>query len=117
MTRPRFHICVLTAFSLFSVVGLSVVVVQLWNEVVPLRSEVHLLRKQMGHLTIENPDVPHAIAVKTDEPDTWKWRVYLPPLPLAKYVVSCTPGLHPPVTEKNVDLMLEGWPWDRGRRP
>ncbi len=107
MTRPRIHICVLTAFSLLAIAGLSVAVCQLWNEVVPLRSEVQLLRKQMGHLTIENSDLPHAIVVATDEPDTWRWRAYLPPLPFGKYLVNCTPGLFPPVTEENVDAILE----------
>lgn len=107
MTRPRYRLCLIIAFSLFTGVGLLVAVVRLWTELVPLRAEVELLRKQMGQLSIENPDLPHAIKVATVQADIWKWRVYLPPLPLAKYVISCTPGLHPPLAEDNVDLMLE----------
>ena len=48
--RPRFSL--LTAFLLLTIAGLSIVVVQLWREIGPLRQEIRRYRNEIGELTI-----------------------------------------------------------------
>jgi hypothetical protein len=54
------------------------VIVQLWREVGPLRVEVRQLRDETGRLSIADDSKIHAIAVRTSEDLTWKWRVWVP---------------------------------------
>ena len=103
--RPRFSL--LTVILLLTIVGLSIVVVQLWREVAPLQAEVRLLRDQMGQLSVADVDFPNAMRIRMDEPNTWRWRVYLPPLPFDKYHVNCYCGLHSQITAQNVHEVLD----------
>lgn len=41
-------------------------------------SELRVLREEVGQLTIEDEKKLHAIALDTDEPNSWKWRLYIP---------------------------------------
>lgn len=75
--RPRFSL--LAALGLTTIVGLLLVIVQLWREVGPLRAEVRRLRSEVGSLTIEDPTKAYGISIPTFEKNTWKWRLYLPP--------------------------------------
>jgi hypothetical protein len=83
-------------------VGLVIAVVSLWREVGPLRAEVANLRAEMGHIRVVDSQRPHGIAIATSEPNSWKWRVYLPPLPYDKYYLNCYSGLEAPITSENV---------------
>jgi hypothetical protein len=74
--RPR--ISLLTTFLLLTIVGMAIVLTQLWREVAPLRAELRQLRKETGRLTIEDASKIHAIQVPIAEPDRWRYRVYLP---------------------------------------
>lgn len=40
--------------------------------------ELRILRNEAGHLTIDNRNLVHGIAVDTGAPLTWRWRLYLP---------------------------------------
>jgi hypothetical protein len=40
--------------------------------------ELQVLRQETGHLTIEDRTKFHAVAVPMDEPNTWRWRIFLP---------------------------------------
>jgi hypothetical protein len=71
----------------FSVLGLLVVVllaaVIIGNIVNSRRlheaeQELRALRRETGHLTVEDRTKFHAIAVPMDELNTWRWRVFLP---------------------------------------
>jgi hypothetical protein len=73
---PRFSL--LTMILLTTIVGLTMVIVQLWREVGPLRKEVRRLRDEMGVLTVEDPTRLHAIEVRTKDEMIWKWRVWIP---------------------------------------
>jgi hypothetical protein len=73
---PRFSL--LTALLLMTILGLAIVVAQLWWEVGPLREELVQLRNETGRLTIDDETKLHAIEVRTDEDRTWKWRVWVP---------------------------------------
>jgi hypothetical protein len=42
------------------------------------RRELQALRQETGQLTIEDRTKFHAVTVPMDEPNTWRWRVFLP---------------------------------------
>ena len=79
MPRFRPRLSLLTALLLTTIVGLAIVVAQLWREVEPLRVQVHSMRTELGMLNIDEPSVAQAIRVGTTEGDHWRWRIYLPP--------------------------------------
>jgi hypothetical protein len=74
--RPRFSL--LTMLLLTAIAGMAIVIALLWREVGPLRTEVRMLRDETGRLSIEDGTKIHAIAIRTDEDHTWKWRVWVP---------------------------------------
>src|SRR5262245_4620503 len=74
--RPRFSL--LSALLLMTIVGLVIVVIQLWRDIKPLRAELRRLRNEVGALSIEDPTKPHAIQVRIVDDNTWKWRVWIP---------------------------------------
>jgi hypothetical protein len=78
MSRPRLRFSLLTILLVTTIVGLAVVVVMQWREVIPLRTAVRKLRDEVGALSIEDPTKIHAIQVRTDEKLLWKWRVWIP---------------------------------------
>src|SRR5690349_20577615 len=77
--RIRFRISLLTALLLTTIVGIAVVIAQLWREIGPLRMEVRNLRTQTGQLTFDDPLKIHALAIREVDADykSWKWRLYL----------------------------------------
>ena len=74
--RPR--ISILTSLLLMTIVGMAIVIVQLWREVAPMRAELSALRDETGRLSIDDPTQVHAIEVRTGEALLWKWRVWVP---------------------------------------
>jgi hypothetical protein len=40
--------------------------------------ELHVLRQETGRLTIDDRTKFHAVTVPVDEPNTWRWRIFLP---------------------------------------
>lgn len=99
--RPR--ISILTAFLLMTIIGLLLVVVQLWREVAPLRAANRLMRTELGFLTIEDPNKALAISVQTNSGNEWRWRVYLPPG--GEYSISAYSGNMPDQGK----LQAEAW--------
>lgn len=75
--RPRFSL--LTSLLLMSIVGLLLVVAQLWQEIRPLRAEVRRLRTEQGQLRIDDPSKVYVIEGVSYEENAWVWRIYLPP--------------------------------------
>jgi hypothetical protein len=75
--RPRFSL--LTALLLMTIVGMAIVLVQLWREVGPLRLENRQMRTELGQLTIDVASQVQAIEVRQPDPNLWRWRLYLPP--------------------------------------
>ena len=66
---------------LFAAVTIVVLVVALWHtasRLDPLEREVQLLRNETGRLTIEDPDLVHAIEVPITGNYRWRWRIHLP---------------------------------------
>jgi hypothetical protein len=61
-----------------TIAGMAVVIVRLWREVGPLRSEVVQLRNETGRLSVDDPTRIHAIEVRTNDDFLFKWRVWVP---------------------------------------
>jgi hypothetical protein len=78
MYRFRPRISLISALLLMTIVGMAMVIAQLWHEVGPLRKEVRALRNEVGRLSIDDPTKVHAIEVRTNEQLSWKWRVWVP---------------------------------------
>lgn len=78
MPRFRPRISILNALLLTTIVAMAIVIVQYWREIGPLRQEVFGLRNEVGRLTFEDRSKIHAIAVRTNESLTWKWRIWVP---------------------------------------
>jgi hypothetical protein len=74
--RPR--ISLLSALLLMTIVGMTIVLAQLWREVGPLRAELRTLRNETGRLSIDDAGKVHAIEVRTNEALKWKWRIWVP---------------------------------------
>lgn len=98
--RPR--ISLLAALLLMTIVGMAIVLVQLWQEVEPLRAEVRRLRDEVGELFVDDPKKVHAIEIDTKDELTWKWRVWIPENSV--YVVRCS----------GENVPKEGFPPDGG---
>ena len=74
--RPRLSL--LTALLLTTLVGMAIVIAQLWREVGPLRAEVVQLRNETGRLSIDVPSNLYAVEVRPEAERSWKWRVWVP---------------------------------------
>jgi hypothetical protein len=94
MTRLRPRFSLLSAILLMTIVGFSIVTIQLWREVGPLRLEVRQLRDEAGRLSVEAPDKIHAIQLRTHNELAWEWKVWIPEgeLVQVKYVWGKIPG-------------------------
>src|SRR5262249_40322570 len=74
--RPRFSL--FSVLLLMTIVGLVIVVAQLWREVGPLRTEVRRLRDEVGALSVDDKTKLHTIRVRTPDEFVWKWRIWIP---------------------------------------
>ena len=63
---------------LMTILGMAIVIAQLWREVRPLRAQLHQLRDETGRLSIDDPTKTHVIQVRQADDYTWKWRVWIP---------------------------------------
>ena len=102
---PRFSL--LTLFLVTAIFAMTIALVLLWREVEPLRTRVHSLEVELGHLHVTDADRPSVISVRTDEPLTWKWRVFLPPLPHGKYHFNFFHGFYQRFTAENLAELLD----------
>ncbi len=108
---PRFSL--LTGLLLMTVVGMSLVITQLWREVGPLRATVRLLRDEVGRLSIVDPTKPCAIRVRTKDELTWKWRLWIPEGRsfLLKYASQDVPAKGFPAGNGSIRLDNPGETW------
>jgi hypothetical protein len=74
---PRFSLRNLLL--LMTCVALGVALWQSRQRIGPLQTEIELLRRELGYLTIAEPAKVNAIQLQTGNPLIWQWRIYLPP--------------------------------------
>ena len=63
---------------LMTIVGMAVVLVQLWRESDAQRQEIGRLRAELGYLSIDNENMVYVKQIDVNEPDTRRFRIYLP---------------------------------------
>jgi len=79
LPRLRFRFSIRSILIAMVLLGLTIVVAQLWREVGPLRDEVQRLRVETGRLTVKNPNNVYGFPIATHDQDARRWRLYLPP--------------------------------------
>lgn len=77
--RRRFRFSLRQLAAAMVLVAMATVVVLQYREIATLRPELRKARDEAGHLTIDDPAKVYAIAVRELRPDTWSWRVHIPP--------------------------------------
>ena len=105
-TRRLSRFSPVTLFLLATILALAITVLLLWREVGLLRAQVSRFETDLGRLHVTDAERPHVIAVRTDEPLTWRWRVYLPPLLHGKYHFNFYEGGHESFTAENLNQLL-----------
>jgi hypothetical protein len=77
-TRWRPRLSLLSSLLLMTIIGLAIVVAQLWREVNPLRTDIFRLRQELGYLSIADETKIYAIQVPGPQPDVSRYRIFLP---------------------------------------
>src|SRR5690349_2881676 len=67
-----------TLMIVVSVVGVIVGSYVMGTRLRRAERELQLLRNETGRLTIDDRSQVHVINVAVDEPDTWRWRLFIP---------------------------------------
>jgi len=67
-----------TMLLIMFIVGLTVALVVQSQRLWKADQELTRLRDETGRLTVNDRSKIHVIAVDTDEPNTWKWRMFIP---------------------------------------
>jgi hypothetical protein len=74
----RWRFSLRTLLLLMVIAGLGMIVIvqsrRLWQS----EKELSQLRDETGRLTVEDRSKVHVIAIPTDEPNTWRWRMFIP---------------------------------------
>jgi hypothetical protein len=76
MSRPHFSLR--TFFILIAIIGFAIGSYFFGKRLHDAEREVQRLRNEAGYLTIDDPTQLHVIAVETGEPETWRWRMFIP---------------------------------------
>src|ERR1700742_2194003 len=74
--RPR--VSLVAALLLMAVVGMAIVMVQMWRESGAQRQEIDRLRTELGYLSIDNANLICVKQIDVNEPDTRRLRIHLP---------------------------------------
>lgn len=117
-TMPRFRprISLLSALLLMTIAGMAIVIVQLWQEVGPLREEVIQRRAEMGQLYVTDTSKAHAIGVDWDADGVWRWRIFLPERPNRgnNWIIRTYIGKHRAFAGDELEKWLAGPRTDEG---
>jgi hypothetical protein len=74
--RPQFSLG--TLLILMGVVGVAIGTYVVESKLRKAQRELRTLRNETGHLTVNDRSKVHVIAVDVDEPNTWRWRLFIP---------------------------------------
>ncbi len=78
MTKARWRFSLRTLLLLLVIVCLAIPLVLQSFELYRAEAELRQLRNQLGHLNVDDRGKVHVIALDTGEPNTWRWRIFLP---------------------------------------
>jgi hypothetical protein len=76
--RKRLQFSLLGVFAATTIAALGISLYLTRSHLHALEAEVRRLRKETGHLSVEDTNKVHVIAVPGAGAMTWRWRVYLP---------------------------------------
>jgi len=62
--------------------------------------ELAVLRKEAGHLIVKDRKQFQAVAVDTDKPDTWRWRLFIPQGHQYSWNIACEDIPHNEVPQR-----------------
>ena len=80
MRRPfRLQYSLSTLLLVVTIVCMTFSLFFMYRELRQVRLENQNYRDQFGFLTISDPNKLHSILIPSNENDSWRWRVYLPP--------------------------------------
>lgn len=74
---------------LMTAIALAVVLGSAYMQLREASRQLALYRAELGSISVSDTEKVHAIALPTDTPNTWKWRLYLPAPPSGEYHVNC----------------------------
>jgi hypothetical protein len=69
---------IVSATSWIVIVLLAVALGNVGREASALKTELRKLRAEAGHLDVHDRSKVYAVRVRTNEPNEWAWRIYLP---------------------------------------
>lgn len=85
--RPR--ISLLAFLLVVTVICLAVSHWQTSRQLATSSSEVRRLRDELGYVSIDDKSKFHAVALDTDEPNSWRWRLFIPKGHRYKWNIAC----------------------------
>lgn len=74
----RWHFSLKTLLAAVVVVCATIGFIVLGRDLYQTRQELRKLRAETGHLSIDDRSQFHAIALEVAEPNTWRWRLFIP---------------------------------------
>lgn len=112
--RIRFSLMGMLTATLF--VALTATIAILYQRVRELEPALHKLRNEVGELTVDDPELPHAIRIPDYDDTSLRWRLYLPAE--KKFVLRCAASTSLPV--RGLPLLESGeyfmsWEFDSTR--
>ena len=85
--RPRFSLLTFLLCATVICLGISH-----WNttrELASAQDELRVLRDEQGQLSIDDESKFHAVAIESPEPNTWRWRMFVPKGNRYKWNIAC----------------------------
>src|SRR4051794_22073185 len=75
---PHAKFSLRTLFILIAVICFAIGTYVVGRRLANAEREVRKLRNETGVLTIDDPTKVYVIAIDVDEPNTWRWRMFIP---------------------------------------
>ena len=87
MMNRRIRFSLIGTLTVTLIVALTATTVVLYRRIRELEPALHKLRNEVGELTVDDPELPHAIKIPDYDDTSFRWRLYLPAG--KKFVLRC----------------------------
>lgn len=116
MMNRRIRFSLIGILTTTLLVALTATIVVLYQRVRELEPALRKLRNEVGELTVDDPELPHAIRIPTYDDTSFRWRLHLPTG--KKFVLRCAASTSIPA--RGLPLMESGeyfmsWEFDSTR--